>query len=169
VAAEPSPPAKQVSDRGSLLTREGESRADWPALPLAAWQDTRDTLHMWTQIVGKIRLALEPMVNHWWQVPLYVNASGLTTSVMPSSTGGLEIAFDFQDHLLRMTTVAGEHRALRLEPRSVADFYHEVFFGLRELDVEVRILARPVEVAVAIPFAEDNVHASYDAEFAARF
>src|SRR5437879_8433583 len=133
----------------------------WPELALAEWVETRDTLHMWTQIVGKIRLALEPMVNHWWQVPLYVNASGLTTSVMPSSTGGVEIAFDFQDHLLRMTTVAGEHRTVRLEPRSVADFYREVFAHLRELGIEVRILARPVEVAVAIPFAEDNVQASY--------
>jgi Family of unknown function (DUF5996) len=169
IVDEPTRPTSEVAEQGAPATAPAEPRSDWPALPLAVWQDTRDTLHMWTQIVGKIRLALEPMVNHWWQVPLYVNASGLTTSVMPSPGGGLEIAFDFQEHVLRMTTVAGERRTLQLEPRSVADFYHEIFAQLAELGVEVRILARPVEVEVAIPFAEDEEHASYDAEFASRF
>jgi hypothetical protein len=161
--------AGQLPQNGSTLAEVGQSRPDWPALPLLAWQDTRDTLHMWTQIVGKIRLALEPVVNHWWEVPLYVSGSGLTTLVMPSPGGGLEIAFDFQEHLLRLTTVAGALRVVRLEPRSVADFYREVLARLGELGVEVRIMARPVEVAVAIPFAEDEEHASYDAEFATRF
>jgi hypothetical protein len=137
--------------------------ASWPALPVAAWAPTRDTVHMWTQIVGKIRLALMPMVNQWWQVPLYVSARGLTTSLMPYRGGGVEIEFDFQRHLLVVTTVAGRRRELRLEPRSVADFYTGLFAVLAELDVEVQIFARPVEVAEAIPFADDEEHASYDA------
>ncbi len=136
----------------------------WPQLPVAAWEDTRDTVHMWTQIVGKIRLELMPMVNHWWQVPLYVDARGLTTGLMPSGNGGLEIAFDFVEHRLRLDTVSGTTRELALEPRSVADFHDELFARLRELDVDVTIYGRPVEVAVAIPFTEDHDHTSYDAE-----
>src|SRR5262245_1782695 len=103
---------------------------------------------MWTQIVGKIRLALMPMVNHWWQVTLYVDARGLTTGLMPYDDGGLEIAFDFQRHALTITTVAGEARTLSLEPRSVADFYAELFALLAELEIAVQIYPRPVEVAV---------------------
>jgi hypothetical protein len=141
----------------------------WPALPVRDWEATRDTLHLWTQIVGKIRLALEPMVNHWWQVPLYVNAVGLTTSLMPYGTGGLEIVFDLQRHRLVVTTVAGDRRELALEPRSVADLYDELFAHLADLGVEVAIMARPVEVPVAIPFADDQEHASYDAGAVHRF
>jgi Family of unknown function (DUF5996) len=136
----------------------------WPELPIAAWQDTLDTVHMWTQMVGKIRLELLPMVNHWWQVPLYVDARGLTTGLMPYGDGGLEIAFDFVAHRLVIDTVSGASRELALEPRSVADFHDELFARLRELDVDVRIYGRPVEVPVAIPFAEDHDHTSYDAE-----
>ena len=141
----------------------------WPDLPLSAWMDTRDTVHMWTQVVGKVRLALEPMMNHWWQVPLYVNAHGLTTSLMPYGDRGLEMTFDFHRHVLDIRTTDGASREVALEPRSVADFYTEVMARLVELDILVMILPRPVEVPVAIPFAEDKEHSSYDAEFAHRF
>jgi hypothetical protein len=124
---------------------------------------------MWMQIVGKIRLALEPMVNHWWQVPLYVNAVGLTTSLMPVQPGGLEISFDFQRHILLMTTVTGDRREIALRPMSVADFYAELLDCLRSIGVNVVIYPVPVEVAVAIPFADDTEHASYDPEFVQRF
>ncbi len=143
--------------------------ASWPALPVAAWQETRDTLHLWTQIVGKIRLALAPMVNHWWQSTLYVTATGLTTSLIPYRSSGFELTFDFPRRLLALQTVEGERRELRLEPRSVADLHGELFARLAELGIEAPILGRPVEVAVAIPFAEDEEHASYDAEAATAF
>jgi hypothetical protein len=141
----------------------------WPELPLSAWQDTRDTLHLWTQVVGKVRLALEPMMNHWWQVPLYVTARGLTTSLMPYGGRGLEMAFDFQRHVLDIRTTEGASREVALTPRSVADFYAEVMARLDELDVRVGILPHPVEIPVDVAFAEDNEHASYDAEYAHRF
>ena len=141
----------------------------WPAVPLIAWEDTKDTLHMWTQIVGKIRLELMPMMNHWWQVPLYVSARGLTTSVMPYGDRGLEMEFDFHRHVLQITTTEGQARAVRLEPRSVADFYAETMARLAEVDMAVKIVARPSEVAVAIPFADDQEHHSYDARYARLF
>jgi hypothetical protein len=143
--------------------------AAWPALPLVAWQDTRDTVHMWTQIVGKIRLSLMPMINHWWQVPLYVSSRGLTTSVMPYGDRGVEMEFDFQRHVLEISTTDGRAREIRLEPRSVADFYAETVSRLAELDAAVRIVARPTEVELAIPFADDQEHASYDAAYARLF
>ena len=141
----------------------------WPDLTLAAWEDTRDTLHMWTQIVGKIRLALEPMINHWWQVTLYVSARGLTTSVMHSRGHDLEIEFDFIDHVLVVRTSDGGVRTVALEPRTVASFYEATMTALNDLDVHVSILPRPVEVAEAIPFADDDVHRSYDAAAVNRF
>jgi hypothetical protein len=153
----------------SALTSPAFGPATWPALPLAAWQETRDTLHLWTQVVGKVRLALAPMENHWWHVPLYVSARGLTTSVMHSGPRGLEIEFDFGRHVLEMRTPEGDARHVRLEPRSVADFYAETMGRLAELDMTVRILPRPVEIPVAIPFADDETHASYDPEYAHRF
>src|ERR1700687_4466832 len=107
----------------------------WPDLTLSAWEDTRDTLHMWTQIVGKVRLALEPMINHWWQVTLYVSARGLTTSVMPWRGRGVEIEFDFIDHLLVIRTSEGKVRMVTLAPRTVASFYEETTKALRDLDV----------------------------------
>jgi len=146
-----------------------DATAMWPALPLAAWQDTRDTLHLWTQIVGKVRLALEPWMNHSWHTTLYVNARGLTTSLMPAGGRGLEIQFDFCRHLLELRTTDGGERHVRLEPRSVADFYAETMARLTELDVVVNILARPVEIPDVIPFAQDETHASYDPEYAHRF
>ena len=140
----------------------------WPELTLSSWQDTRDTLHLWTQIIGKVRLALEPMVNHWWQVPLYVSARGLTTSVMHADGLGLEIEFDFVAHVLAIRTSAGQLREIALEPRSVADFYRATMQALDDLGVHPKILARPVEIADAIPFAEDEVHRAYDGAAASR-
>ena len=141
----------------------------WPDLTLTAWEDTRDTLHMWTQIVGKVRLALEPMLNHWWQVTLYVSARGLTTSVMHAGRRDLEIEFDFIDHVLALRTSDGQIRTVALEPRTVASFYEATMTALSDLDVHVSILPRPVEVANAIPFAEDDEHRSYDADAVSRF
>jgi hypothetical protein len=141
----------------------------WPKLTVAEWEPTRDTLHMWTQIVGKIRMALEPAVNHWWQVPLYVSARGLTTSLMHAETRSLEIEFDFVHQALVFRPHDGPERTLALEPRTTADFYDAVFETLRELDVDVAILGRPVEIPVAIPFADDTTHASYDPDAAHRF
>lgn len=141
----------------------------WPSLPLAEWQDTANTLHLWTQIVGKIRLALAPMVNHWWNVPLYVTARGLTTSAMPYGAGVVELTFDFHEHLLRVETSWGESRAVALRPRSVADFYREIMATLETAGVNVRIMRRPVELEHVIPFDEDEAHASYDAAAAAKF
>jgi hypothetical protein len=141
----------------------------WPALPLTAWQDTRDTIHMWTQIIGKVRMALAPLTNHWWNVTLYVSARGLTTSLMPYGDRGLEIEFDFCNHSLDIRSTDGGERSVRLEPRSVADFYAETMGRLKELHMPVRIWPQPVEVAESIRFTEDEKHASYDAEYAHRF
>jgi hypothetical protein len=143
--------------------------ATWPDITLAGWEDTRDTLHMWTQVVGKVRMALEPMVNHWWQVPLYVSARGLTTSLMHAGGRGIEIEFDFRDEVLRITTSDGEDRLIQLEPRSVASFYAEVMAALHELGVHVKISPHPTEIAWAIPFPDDEQHRSYDAGAVRRF
>jgi Family of unknown function (DUF5996) len=141
----------------------------WPELPLAAWQDTYATLHMWTQIVGKVRLALSPLVNHWWQVTLYLTPRGLTTSPIPYGTRTFAIDFDFLDHVLRIATSDGRvsERPLRAEP--VADFYAATMASLRSLDIEVPIWPTPVEVEAPIPFAQDYQHASYDPDAAQRF
>ena len=141
----------------------------WPDLTLSGWEDTRDTLHLWTQVVGKVRLALEPMVNHWWQVPLYVSARGLTTSVMHANGGGLEMEFDFVSHVLSIRRSDGQTREVALKPRSVADFYAATMTALEGLGVHVKMLARPVEIADAIPFAKDEVHGAYDGAAARRF
>jgi hypothetical protein len=140
----------------------------WPELPLAQWQDTYATLHMWTQIVGKTRLALAPMQNHWWQIALYVTPRGLTTSAMPYGKRSLAVEFDFLDHALSLRTSDGGARALPLRARPVADFYAEYMATLRSLGVEVALTPSPVEVPVAIPFAEDREHASYDPDAAQR-
>ncbi|MGH8622299.1 MAG: DUF5996 family protein, partial [Burkholderiales bacterium] len=143
--------------------------AAWPALPLESWRDTYATLHMWTQIVGKTRLALAPMENHWWQVVLYVTPRGLTTSGMPSGTGAFAVEFDFLDHQLYVRTSEGTSRTIPLVPQSVADFYATYMGALRALGHGVRIRPVPVEVETAIPFAEDREHASYDADAANRW
>ncbi|MGH8977396.1 MAG: DUF5996 family protein, partial [Acidimicrobiia bacterium] len=124
---------------------------------------------MWTQVVGKVRLALEPMLNHWWQVALYVSARGLTTSLMHAGPHGIEIEFDFVDHVLDLRTTDGRNRQVALEPRSVASFHAATMTALDELGVHVEILARPVEVAESIPFAADEQHHAYDAAAVQRF
>jgi hypothetical protein len=142
----------------------------WPELIYQQWKDTLETLHRWTQIVGKIRLKQEPMLNHWWQVPLYVTARGLTTSVMPYRHGrSFAIDFDFVDHALRIDGCDGEKATFRLEPMAVAEFYRRVMDELHALDFDVRINKKPNEVADATPFDEDTTHASYDAQAVDRF
>lgn len=145
------------------------SDVTWPPLPLADWQDTLETLHMWTQIVGKTRLALEPMQNHWWQVTLYVTASGLSTSAMPFGSGAFEVEFNFLDSNLHVRLSDGDSRLLPLVPQSVADFYAAYTSVLLSLGISVPIRPIPVEIEHAIPFADDRVHASYDADAATRF
>ena len=140
----------------------------WPALPLDAWRDTYATLHMWTQIVGKVRTTLSPPVNHWWHSTLYVTARGLTTSPIPYGTRTFEVSFDFIDHNLLIQTSDGMSKALGLFPRSVAEFYHEFLSALRALDLEVTINPLPQEVPNPIRCDEDDVHASYDPEYAHR-
>jgi hypothetical protein len=151
------------------VVAEADQGPKWPDLTLSRWEDTRDTLQLWTQIVGKVRLALEPMVNQWWQVPLYVSARGLTTSLMHSEVGGVEIEFDFIDHVLETRTSSGERRQVPLGPRTVASFYGEVIDVLGGLGVRVPIFGRPVEVPISIPFAQDEQHHSYDAAAAHAF
>jgi hypothetical protein len=143
--------------------------AAWPTLPLAEWQDTCQTLHMWTQMVGKTRLALAPMENHWWQVTLYLTARGLTTSPMPVGGRTLAVDFDFIDHRLDIRSSDGAGRSIALRPRSVADFHAEYLGALRGLEAEPRMRPVPVEVEIAIPFAEDRTHSSYDPDAAHRW
>ncbi len=141
----------------------------WPELPLAAWQDTYATLHMWTQIVGKVRLALTPLINHWWEVPLYVNARGLTSSAIPYGDANFEIQFDFVDHRLQIQTSWGPSKILPLKRQSVADFYAAFMSALHSLNIEVKIWTVPCEVPNPIRFELDTQHASYDPEYAHRF
>jgi hypothetical protein len=142
----------------------------WPKLPpLEAWQDTCTTLNMWAQVVGKVRLMLSPDINHCWGSTLYVTVRGLTTSPIPYGIFTFAIDFDFIAHTLHITTSKGADRTFALEPMSVADFYHKTMQALRELGIEVKILARPVEVEVAIPFEKDDRHASYDKDAVSLF
>jgi Family of unknown function (DUF5996) len=141
----------------------------WPPLLLAAWQDTYDTLHMWIQIIGKVRTELTPLTNHWWNSTLYVTARGLTTSPIPYGVRTFEMRFDFIDHTLVIESSDGGVELLPLVPRSVADFYHAILAALRTLGIDVTISTMPQEVAHPIPFDQDTVHASYDAEQAHRF
>lgn len=141
----------------------------WPSLPFATWRDTYETLHMWTQIVGKIRLVLAPKLNHWWHSTLYVTPRGLTTSSMPYGTRTFEMSFDFLEHQLQIDISDGTSKRIALESRSVASFYQEVMSTLNALGIEVRIWTMPQEVAEPIPFDEDHQHAAYDPEYAQRF
>ncbi|MEU6745576.1 DUF5996 family protein [Spirillospora sp. NPDC046719] len=148
----------------------GEHRQEeWPRLRVADWTDTRETLHMWAQIVGKIRMAHAPLVNHWWQVTLYVTPRGLTTSTIPFAAGAFDIEFDFVGHVLRIRSSSGEERRVALEPKPVADFYAETMDHLVGLGIETTIQARPNEVEPSIPFADDHQHASYDPDAARLF
>ena len=146
------------------MTAAPAASSGWPALRVADWQDTRDTLHLWTQVVGKVKLARTPLVNHWWNVTLRLSHRGLTTGVMPGGpAGGFEIEFDFLAHRLDITRTDGERRQVALAPRSVADFHAEVAARLDELDLATPIWVMPVEIEGAIPFTDDHDHASYDA------
>jgi hypothetical protein len=138
---------------------EGEC---WPALPLASWRDTCETLHMWTQIVGKVRMALMPAANHWWHVLLYVNSRGLTTAAIPYRGSAFELQFDFLEHQLALRSAAGGERLLPLVPRSVAEFYRDFMKMMQAAGIEVKIWKMPVEIPNPIPFDEDEEHASYD-------
>ncbi len=141
----------------------------WPALPLAEWSATRASLHMWMQMVGKLRLALSPRLNHWWEVPLYVSARGLTTSAIPYRFGNFECEFDFIDHVLRFTTCRDETKIIALAPRTVADFYREFRATMASLSIDAKIWPMPVEIPDPIRFDQDTVHASYDPAYANRF
>jgi len=141
----------------------------WPDLPLSAWGDTCETLHRWTQIVGKVRLALTPLVNHWWNVTLYVNARGLVAPANPYGGGTFDVVFDFVDHQLRVAAGDGRTESFALAPMSVADFYAEFMQRLRRLDIDVRIWTMPNEIENAVPFDQDRTHAQYDPDYAARF
>jgi Family of unknown function (DUF5996) len=141
----------------------------WPRLPLDSWKDTYATLHMWTQIIGKVRLSLTPLMNHWWNVPLYVTVRGLTTSRIPYGDRSFELWFDFIHHQLVLHASDGGMKTLLLKPRSVADFYDEFMSMLRSSRIEVEIWRMPVEVPNPIAFDQDREHASYDPEAVEKF
>jgi uncharacterized protein DUF5996 len=141
----------------------------WPALPYDAWKDTYATLHMWTQVVGKIALAQAPPLNHSWGVALHLTPRGLSTALLPHGRRSFTIEFDFVDHLLRIDTAGGDRRTLALTPMSVADFYRDVMAALRDLSMPVTIWSTPVEIPSPIPFERDTEHHAYDPEYASRF
>ncbi|MGI8745827.1 MAG: DUF5996 family protein [Bryobacteraceae bacterium] len=142
---------------------------DWPPLPFSEWEATRDTVHMWAQIVGKTRMALTPLENHWWNVPLYVTPRGLGTSSIPYAGKSFDAEFDFLGHKLAIRTSDGQDRGIHLYARSVADFYAEYVAGLRSLGIEVNLHRTPVEFDDPTPFDEDRHHASYDRDYLERF
>jgi hypothetical protein len=153
-----------------MATTTHSSSTDlWLPLPIAAWQDTYETLHLWTQIIGKIRLALAPKINHWWHSTLYVTPRGLTTATIPDGVRSFQITFDFLDHQLKIETSDGMTQKIALAPRSVADFYQDVINRLQSIGIEVQIWTTPQEVADPIPFEQDNQHGAYDPEYAQRF
>jgi hypothetical protein len=141
----------------------------WPELNWQDWQDTCHTLHLWTQIVGKVRLKLSPIVNHWWGVVFYVSSRGLTTSPIPYGGLTFDVTFDFIDHVLRIETSNGACEAFALAPMSVAAFYDEFFARLHHLGIDVRIWTMPCEIPDAVAFTDDRAHAAYDADHAQRF
>jgi hypothetical protein len=141
----------------------------WPSLPFEAWRETYATLHLWTQIVGKIRLAQSPWVNHSWHVTLYVTARGLTTSPIPYGSRAFQIDFDFLDHQLTLQSSDGSSARLALEPQSVARFYTRLMEQMRKLDLQVSIHKKPNEVSEAIRFDDDEKPRGYDGEYANRF
>jgi hypothetical protein len=143
--------------------------ARWPALPLTEWKDTYATLHMWTQVVGKVRLALSPNINHWWGTAFYVTARGLTTSAIPYKNGIFQVHFDFIAHALEIQNSLGESRSFRLAPCTVADFYAEFMDALRSLGIDAKVWEMPVEVPRPVRFHLDEGHRSYDREYAHRF
>src|SRR5260370_1249102 len=158
---------RNILGGSARLTTAGQT--DLPPLPLAEWQTTYDTLHMWTQIVGKVRLQQCPAINHWWGIALYTTANGLTTSPIPYGHDSFEVRFDFVEHKLVIETSRGAIREVKLEPKSVAKFYDEFMTALRELGIDVNIWTTPVEFPNPIPFEKDESHAAYDAEAVSRF
>jgi hypothetical protein len=140
-----------------------------PALPFDSWKDTLATVHMWTQVVGKVRLKLCPLVNHWWNVPFYLTARGITTSAMPFERGTIEVKFDFIDHKLWLETSDGRAVVIALQAQSVADFYKKFMDALAELGVGVKIWTTPCEIPDPIPFEQDRTHAAYDPEAVHKF
>ena len=148
---------------------DDKSSNSWPTLAYADWQDTCNTLHLWTQIVGKVKLALAPLVNHWWGIVLFVSARGLTTGAMPYRGRMLQIDFDFCTHALVLHTSDSREQRIALMPMATADLYAAVMRALRALDVDVRIWTMPVEIEGAIPFDQDRTHASYDGAAAQTF
>ncbi len=151
------------------MSASESSPVEWPLLSWEEWKETAETLHMWTQIAGKVRLALAPMQQHWWNVPLYVSARGLTTSAMPVGIEFLEIEFDFVSHELRFRLSTGSTLSTPLRPQSVSEFFAEFERSLKVLGLEIRIHPIPVEVTDPVPFPEDTKHASYDRDAAHRF
>jgi Family of unknown function (DUF5996) len=141
----------------------------WPSLVVDEWTATRDTLHMWTQIVGKIRMVHMPLINHWWQVTLYVSPRGLTTGAIPYHDAVFDVEFDFVSHVLAIRHSDGGQKAVRLAPKPVAEFYGETLSALDGLGIESHIIGKPNEVEPAIPFAEDYQHAEYDPDAARAF
>jgi len=152
-----------------MTTSRADDDVEWPALPYAAWQSSLDTLHMWTQVVGKVQLALTPFLNEWWNVTFRVTARGLTTPIIPSEGRVFQIAFDFVNHGLTISVSDGSMRSMRLEARSVADFYREFMSHLESLGIHVKIWAHPVEVDDPIPFEQDRVHSDYDPNYVNRW
>ncbi len=146
-----------------------DSASAWPELPVAQWADTRDTLQLMTQVVGKVRLANTPLMSHWWNVVLYVSARGLTTGLIPHGAKGFSIDFDFIDHHLIIATTGGERRTVPLQPGPIADFYRDVMTALDDLGLNTEIWTMPVEIPEAIPFDTDRQHVAYDGDQAHRF
>jgi hypothetical protein len=152
------------------MNHSNQSHNLWPELPaIHEWEDTFSTVHMWTQIVGKIRMELSPWLNHAWGTALYVSSKGLTTSIIPFKSQAFEFEFDFIDHMLKISTSVNGDRSFDLKPMTVADFFSKTMAALSELEIDVAILARPVEVETAIPFEKDTGHKSYDAATVNRY
>jgi len=147
----------------------GGTESLWPPLPLAEWRETCDTLQLWTQIVGKIKLELCPFLNEWWEVALHLTPRGLTTLTIPAGDRVFAIDFDFVEHTMAITVSDGQRRTLPLRPRSVADFYRDCMAALRALGIDVAITTRPAEIPDAIPFDQDQVHAAYDPAYVERW
>lgn len=155
-------------EKSTNNSRQLSSAELWPALPIAEWEDTYHTLHMWTQIAGKVRLGLAPLQNHWWNSTLYANTRGLSTSPVPYRGEAFEIQFDFVNHRLEILTSFGRNQALALEPKSVAEFYREFLSALDAAGIEITLDPKPQEVPEPIPFDQDETHRSYDPEYANR-
>ncbi len=139
-------------------------KTNWPSLPYEKWKETLDTLHLWTQVVGKIKLKQNPFLNQWWEVAFYLTARGMTTGRIPYQDEAFEIIFDFIDHKLIIHTSSGKQKTLKLKQRTVADFYNEFMQSLETLEIKIKINTKPSEMTITIPFNKDDKHGSYDKE-----